>query len=354
MAKDRSEDVNSQVGFESALATAVGRDLTDEERSQIREDDTDVRAGIVYDSGDQSTESADDEPVAQDDEESPPEPELEGEAKQLADAQAMIGRQSGEIGELRRQLQEQAVRTARLEGEMSAYEDVPNQADPSVYQRVSQIAEEQGGQQAVMAATQTGDRELIDHAVDLWIEEGDDPGAIKYLAKWEAWKAANPPEGQQRQSQEATGGLSEEDRATLLDQRQRNVLDNLRTEMGVEKFNAVAPHVETVLSGLPETIRNSFAEQMAGSEAQIKEAFTAVLKLAEPLATTKATRVVDEQRKGEKKAARVTTGSAQVSGGQSGSKVSAESSSEEIQDWLRSEILKAPSTSVQDNIEWAK
>ena len=357
------DNVNTAAGFMSALATAVGRELTDEELSAVKETSHSTASGLTLSSEESPPAPVEEipSPAAEEEETAPREEEEESDPreKQLKDSQAMIGKQGQEIGELRKALQESKEQIARLEGFAASFEqeDEPS-FDPAMYDRVDHIAEERGGREAVQLAAQTGDVNLIDHAVERWLDEEEDPDAMKYAIRWEAWKANNLVDEDESEEEEEpeppAATIPPEIQALAIRERQQTVLGNLREETGAEKFDAIVPHVKTALEALPESLQQALGAKMMGDEGQIKEAFSAILKLAEPFSTAEATRVVGEERKTAKQAAQVHTGSRGETKKPAGTGVTKDSTSEEKREWLHAEILKAPSTSVMDNIEWKK
>jgi hypothetical protein len=226
--------------------------------------------------------------------------------KQLADAQAMIGRQANEIGELRQQSEE--------EPEQDGADDFGS-VQESDWERIESLFDGHGGAGMMLNLANTNPA-LIDAGIAFWKAQGD-PEAFLFeqrMSRIEAQNlASNPPE-QEEPAPDPTLAEIRVERAQAAAERK------LLAELGEEKIAAIQPHVTEALEAAPPRLQQMIAEDIqSGDPDRTFEAMQTLAALAAPLVDTDVARVAAEQRaaasREAKRGAAVASGSARTAEG---------------------------------------
>jgi len=225
--------------------------------------------------------------------------------KQLADAQAMIGRQANEIGELRQQSEEQE-------------EDVPDDfgaVQESDWTKIETLFDGHGGAGMMLNLANTNPA-LIDAGIAFWKAQGD-PEAFLFeqrMTRMEAQNLASDSPAQEEPAPDPTLAEIRVERAQAAAERK------LLAELGEEKISAIQPHITEALEAAPPRIQQMIAEDIqSGDPDRTFEAMQVLASLAAPLVDTDVARVAAEQRaaasREAKRGAAVASGSARTAEG---------------------------------------
>lgn len=364
-------DPNSDAGFNALLAQQAGAEVPEGVLEALEDSDTTVAAGLTTEESTQ--ERPRDElgrfaPAAQQPEEpegAAPEPqtdpwanvspelreEFERTRQERDHAQTLIGRQSGELGELR---QAQARLEGRLE-EMSRHQAAPQApAVPPDLDRLSDLYA-QRGPQGMMGWVIDNAPGWIEEAEDLWAL--DDPqGAREFTKARLQHEAAFSQPAPAAPAAPAPSPLGEY--APFLEQMKLDhdiaaTLGEVRGQVGAE-WDVVKDHLVPVLEAdeTPAIIKNAVASP---DEATRLQGMTALVQLARGRAIAQATAQVSDRQKAERDAA-LKSGALRVAGGsqrpvaQRQPASPQEMTSEERQEAFRKALLATETTSVSDGL----
>lgn len=369
------QDVNTDAGFHAAVTSAAGIEVSPEQIERIEGADTSVAGGLTtHEESAQTDQNRDEQgrfaPAA-------PQPEpVEGVAPegdqvdpeiaallerhggdavaaladlrtQAAEAQSLIGRHSGEVGELREQV-------ARLEGRMEAQAQTPA-SQPVQLSQVSQdelesSVDRYGGRQTVIGLIQAGyDDGVIERAFATWAEFDDSP--YEALAARQDYRlAVSAPQAAPAAEQTTDPNqqwVAQKRQQEQLQENMNAALGAVQTSLGAD-WEVVKPHLSEALGEAPELVQRAVTSDDPATQ---KQGVEALVTLARGRAIAAATAQVNEERaaqvRGTKQAAQVATGSLRPAQER---KPEGEETREDRIARFHKALLSAESTSVHDNL----
>lgn len=368
------ESVNSQSGFDAALAELAGAELpegykpsegfslseglsTEEPAAPNRDPETGQFVSPATPAEEQATPPAGEEEAA-------PQPlhedadiaafleKYDGDAEKALKAAAELasfsGRQSNEIGELRSQL-------AKLEGRFEERDSRTTQQDdhyPVVTEDVLEQIEDdiaKRGGATVMANVVENYPHLIDQTLNLWLETRD-PEANAYQARYEAYKVLQ--EFGQPDAQSAPAQADPYLEQVKQERMAADAANAVFAHIPAEQRDALKPHISAALSDLPEDIAAGLFDP-AKREAYSKVVADVARSRFATEASTAATNDARETTNAAKAAAaRVATGSlrpAQTPEGEGDTP-----SREEITQRFHKALLETPTASISEGLTFGK
>ena len=208
--------------------------------------------------------------------------------KELADAQGMIGRQSNEIGELRRE-----------QDQWAAEEDQQAQTvTEETWEQIGEIFESKGGI-GLMAQVSHQTPHLIDPALSYWKAQGD-PEAFLYETQM------HDLEAQIRDQQLAEQGPDPTIEQIRVERAQEAAVQAVSNEIGVERVEAAEPHLKAALEGAPSTMQRAIEEDIrSGDQERTTAAFKTLISLAEAGQDPEVSRLAAERRAAANRSAKV-------------------------------------------------
>lgn len=367
------ENVNSESGFEAALARKTGATLPEGRQAtdtsvadglETVEPGTQPRDGVGRFTAQADTPDADEPDTS---EEETPEDEgdplhddpavaaflarhngdTDAALRAAVEAQSLIGRQGNELGTLREQ-------QARLEGQLQALMAQGQQPQMAPVQLTAEdienMVEEHGGLETARWAAANGDRSLVDAVVRVWKDVDADPfDALAfrqdYLLYEQEQRRAAEAAAQQPPAASPTDAWVQSQVQT---QAITSTLDAFSTE--AKDWEAIAPHMLTALEQVPKRIAalvtsDDPEERLDGVRvvADKARALAAVERSASPAASSGRADAV--------RAAQVVTGSLRPSPQrQSGEP----KSSAEIHAEFKKALLETETTSVSEGLTYGK
>lgn len=375
-------DVNSDSGFNRALAQAAGSTVSEERLAELDESDTSVASGLT------TEESAQDRPrdeqgrfapAAQPDTEEETEgaapeqeeqtdPELasllerhEGDVnaalaaalQERREAQSLIGRQGNELGQERQARQELAERLARLEGRLEAQPQAaaPQIVDERTAEYIDNLIADKGGHAALQWAIGQQNPQLIEATIDSWLLE-DPAEATPVKVRYEVNKALyerDREQGQQDKPQDDQ--FVEQLRA---ERQMHSAMETVSKSMNEAEWGVIREHLVPTLEDekTPDLIKNAVVSQDQDTQVQ---GINALVQLARgrvvAAATSQATQTRQAEVKAQKQAAQVATGSQRpVAQRQPGDEMSTEERIKRFHDLL----MSTETTSVSDGLTYAR
>lgn len=331
---DAHGDVNTDSGFLAALGRQAGNEVAVEELDRVQGSDRDVMSAIEYegtesarreqprdDSGRFASRQPESEevpaegaaPEATEQQESDPwdgvpeevRQQFEAKVKEAEEAQKLIGRHSGEVGELREKL-------ARLEGRIDERQSASQQATPvtpEAIEHVENLVAERGGQVAMQWAIQNAPH-LIDSTLEAW--GVDDPvAAARFAVRYERAlldQGGNRETNQQVQEDPAVAWAREQ---ATTQERNRSYSEAMqKVKITHEALDQLEPHVGKVLRENP-LVKNAVVSD--DHETRVT-AFATLVQLARAEAgqavAAEASNERQQQAAAQKRAAQVASGSA--------------------------------------------
>jgi hypothetical protein len=384
-------DPNTDVGFNTMLAKQAGRELSSEEAERLSDSERNVSAGLTFEESTQPRDesgrfaarepeaapaapaegAAPAEAEAQQEEEVDP---ITGLALSLLDkhegnaeaavaealsnadehAQSLIGKQSNEVGDLRRQNQDLAERLARIEGYREAAAQAPQPAapppglpDPTVLDGIGNMAAERGWQPTMNWIAQNRP-DLFEPALEMWGEDQPFQAAQVAVAYRQNLSAPTGPPAPSEND-----AVMEEIR---LERAVGSALEIARSSLPVPQWDAIKSHFTSAFDKAPEAIQqmvisSDHATQKAGVEVVVELAKGRVIAEA----TAKARRESVEAAVPTKQAAMVATGSLRPAAERKPDGGGNEPpSKEEATAAFHKRILDANTTSVQDGLTFGQ
>ena len=219
--------------------------------------------------------------------EAPVEPEAPSEEddrvakleKQLGDAQEMIGRQSNEIGELRR---EQDTWAAEEDQQAAMVTE-------ETWEKIGEIYETKGGI-GLMAQISHQSPALIDPALSYWKAQND-PEAFLYEQQMRDLEA------QIRDQQAAEQGPDPTIESIRVERAQEAAVKAVQNEWGNERVATAEPHFKEALDAAPATMKRAIEEDIrSGDQERTEAAFKTLISLAETRLDPEVSRLAAEQR----------------------------------------------------------
>lgn len=250
-------DVNTPDGFSEAMRAA-------EQRVGVPE----------FEEVEAEPQPGAEEPVA-------PTPEEDRVAKleaQLSEAQTMIGRQSNEIGELRKE-----------QDNWAAQEDQEaTMVTEETWEKISEIYETKGGI-GLMAQVSQQSPMLIDPALSYWKAQND-PEAFLYETQM------HDLEAQLRDAQAAEAGPDPTIEAIRVERAQEAAVATVQREIGNERVAAAEPHLKEALEGATPTLQRAIEEDIrSGDQERTASAFKTLISLAEASQNPEVSRLAAER-----------------------------------------------------------
>lgn len=352
-------DVNTEEGFQAAVAAAAGRSEeeidalpeiteTPDVRTGLSTDDTRNAAGRRIDP--ETKQFVPEQPAAPAPPEPPPaelppaaetppaEPEkpqyvLDLE-KQIADAQAMIGRQAAEIGELRQ-------RDDEPEYDYGPPPELPV-ANEQVMEQVGNMIDTYGTHGA-LDWLEENRPDLM--PVALQVANEIDQGGARYWAS--TWQARQEPEAPAAPPAPQQDPLLAEMHQT---RRATSAVQEVAALLG-DEFAAVKPHILDAFKESPKLVQEAVLSEDEGLRAQGVQALAGLARgraIQAPAAAVQAEQ--EEERKTVLQAAQVATGSQRpVAERQPGERPSVEERAARIEQFHK-DLLATETTNVQDGL----
>lgn len=358
------ENVNSEAGFEAALAAKTGRTEELEGREPVLS--TSIAEGLV----EAGTEAAAAEEVEEVEEtpaegeeqevedEGEPSPDVaallekhEGDAEAaLAEAlerhknaESLIGRQGNDLGKLREEI-------AELRGEVKAQRELAptaqQQAQPMSSEDLEEMVAEHGGQAVALWAVNNRP-DLYDRVHRIWrVDEPDDAADFRLEYKLHQQRlelqAAQAAAGTQQQPDEWVAAQKQQ--ATI-----NSTLAAVSTE--AEDWDTIAPHMLAALEQVPQRVA---AMIVSDDPEERLDAVRIVADKARILSVGKAAAATKQKETAtaRKKSATVASGSLRPVSEPGGG--SEEMTSEERQKAFKKALLETQTTSVSEGLTYAK
>lgn len=366
------ENVNSEAGFEAALAAKTGR--TEELEGREPSLSTSIAEGLV-EAGtaaarDEGGRFAASEPEEQEGEEETPaddeEQEDEGDGElspevqnllakhdgnaeaALAEAlerhknaESLIGRQGNDLGKLREEL-------AELRGEVKAQRELApaaqqQQAQPLSTEEIEEMIAEHGGQAVALWAVNNRP-DLYDRVHRIWrVDEPDDAADFRLEYKLH----------QQRLELEAARAPANQPDEWVAAQKQQATINQALAAVSseAEDWDAIAPHMLAALEQVPQRVAAMIVStdpEERLDAVRIVADKARILSVGKAAAKTKQT----EAATARKKSATVASGSLRPAGKPGGG--SEEMTSEERQAAFKKALLAEQTTSVNEGLTYAK
>jgi len=255
---EQQYDVNTPDGFAAAQRAA-------EERAGVPEFEEEARA-VTEAPVEPEAPSEEDDRVAK----------LE---KQLTDAQEMIGRQSNEIGELRREQD-----TWAAEEDQSAA-----MVTEETWEQIGEAYENKGGI-GLMAQISHQQPQLIDAALSYWKAQGD-PEAFLYEQQMRDLEA------QIRDQQVADQGPDPTIEAIRIERAQEAAVQAVQREYGNERVAAAEPYFKQALDVAPATMKRAIEEDIqSGDQDRAAAGLKTLISLAETSLNPEVSKLAADQR----------------------------------------------------------
>lgn len=375
-------DVNSDSGFNRALAQAAGSTVSEERLAELDESDTSVASGLTTEesapgrSRDEQGRFAPAAPLAEEEEpegaapeqEEQTDPELasllerhEGDVnaalaaalQERREAQSLIGRQGNELGQERQARQELAERLARLEGRLEAQPQAaaPQIVDERTAEYIDNLIADKGGHAALQWAIGQQNPQLIEATIDSWLLE-DPAEATPIKVRYEVNKALYERDREQgQQDKPQPDQFVEQLRA---ERQMHSAMETVRKSMNETEWGVVREHLVPTLEddSTSELVKDAVVSQ--DQDTQIK-GIKALVQIARgravAAATSQATQTRQAEVKAQKLAAQVATGSQRpVAQRQPGDEMSTEERIKRFHDLL----MSTETTSVSDGLTYAR
>jgi len=265
-------DVNEPDGFAAAMRAAEERAVAPVEQPEA--------------DGEQAAPPSVGRPGPEEDQEA--EDRVARLEQQLEDAQKMIGRQSNEIGDLRREQDQWAAD----EQQQSAM------VTEDTWENIQEIFETKGGI-GLMAQVSHQQPQMIDAALSFWKAQGD-PEAFLYETQM------RDLEQQIREQQAAEAGPDPTVEAMRVERAQEAAVAAVQREIGAERVAAAEPYLRESLELATPTLKRAMEEDFtSGDPERTAQAFKTLISLTEARGNPEVSSLAAEQRAAANRTAKI-------------------------------------------------
>lgn len=359
------EEVNSEAGFEAALAAKTGR--TEELEGREPTVSTSIAEGLV-EAGTEAAAAEEVEEVEETPAEGEEQEEVEDEGDPSPDVQALlekhdgdaeaalaealerhknaeslIGRQGNDLGKLREEI-------AELRGEVKAQRELApaaqQQAQPMSSEDLEEMVAEHGGQAVALWAVNNRP-DLYDRVHRIWrVDEPDDAADFRLEYKLHQQRL------ELQAAQAAATGQQQPDEWVAAQKQQATINQTLAAvSTEAEDWDTIAPHMLAALEQVPQRVAAMIVSadpEERLDAVRIVADKARILSVGKAAATTKQ----KEAATARKKSATVASGSLRPAGKPEGG--SEEMTSEERQAAFKKALLETQTTSVSEGLTYAK